>query len=85
MEEMDLFGTGNKKEEIETDPHDLEMVKKDGMQLEFVKNQTPEICLAAVKQAGYAIQYVNEQTPEICMVAVQQNGMSLECVEEQTP
>ena len=56
MEEMNLFGSSNKEEEeIVTDPHDLEMVKEDGMALQNIENQTPEICLAAVQKNGYAI------------------------------
>ena len=43
MQEMDLFGTSNNES-------DLERVKRDGMELQLVKEQTPEICLAAVKQ-----------------------------------
>ena len=67
MKEMNLFGAGNKKDvEYLTELADLEMVKKDGMRLEFVKNPTPEIRLAAVKQNGCALQYVKDQTPEIC-------------------
>jgi len=36
----------------------LEAVKKDGLNLAFVKEQTHEICLEAVKQDGYALIYV---------------------------
>ena len=72
MKEMNLFGAGNEKDvELLTDPRNLEMVKKDGMQLKFVKNPTPEIRLAAVKQNGCALKYVKDQTPEICLAAVQ--------------
>ena len=86
MKEMDLFGAGNKKEEeVVADPHDLEMVKKDSMQLEFVKNQTPEICLAAVQQSAYALVYVKEQTPELCSVAIRQNSDALKFVRNKTP
>ena len=35
--------------------------------LQYVKEQTSEICMEAVKNNGYALQYVKEQTPEICM------------------
>ena len=74
MKEMNLFGAGNKKDvEYLTELADLEMVKKDGMRLEFVKNPTPEIRLAAVKQNGCALQYVKDQTPEICLAAIKQN------------
>jgi hypothetical protein len=45
--------------------------------LQFVKEQTPEICIEAVKQIGYALEFVKEQTPEICLLAVKQNGMTL--------
>ena len=33
--------------------------------MQFVKEQTPEICLAAVKQNIFALKFVKEQTPEI--------------------
>ena len=46
---------------------DLEAVKQDGWALQYVKEQTPEICLEAVKQDGYALRYVKKQTPEICL------------------
>jgi hypothetical protein len=49
---------------------DLLRVKKDGMILEFIENQTMEICLAAVNQNGWALTFVKKQTLEICMVAV---------------
>ena len=58
-------------------------VKQNGYSLQYVKEQTPEICMAAVKQNGYSLQYVKEQTPEICMAAVKQNGDSLQYVKEQ--
>ena len=63
----------------------LAAVKKDGWALQFVKEQTEEICLAAVEQYGWALKYVKEQTSEICLAAVQQNGWALEHVKEQTP
>ena len=53
---MDLFGTSNNES-------DLERVKRDGMALQLVKEQTPEICLAAVKQNWHALEYVKNQTP----------------------
>ena len=39
----------------------LELVKFNGLALEHVKNQTPDICLAAVKQNCHAIEYVNPE------------------------
>jgi len=38
----------------------LEAVRQDGAALQFVRNQTEEICLEAVKQSGYALSYVNK-------------------------
>tara|TARA_R110002153_G_scaffold273997_3_gene446428 strand:- start:51486 stop:52040 length:555 start_codon:yes stop_codon:yes gene_type:complete len=63
---------------------DLAMVKRNGMDLEFVKYQTPQICLAAVMQNGSALKFVQNQTKKICMVAVTQNGRALKYVKDQT-
>ena len=63
----------------------LEAVKKNGYALQFVNEQTPEICLEAVKENGYALQFVNEQTPDICLEAVKEDGYALQFVNEQTP
>ena len=43
----------------------LVAVKRDGYNLEHVKEQTHEICLEAVKQNGHALEHVKEQTPLI--------------------
>jgi hypothetical protein len=56
-------------------------VKQKGYALQYVKEQTPEICMEAVKENGYALQYVKEQTPEICMEAVKENGYALQYVD----
>ena len=36
----------------------LMVVRENPRNLEFVKNQTPEICLEAVKRDGYSLEYV---------------------------
>ena len=72
--------TSSKKKEHES----LEKVKRDGMALESVADQTNEVCLAAVKQNGKALQFVKEQTEEICLTAVQQNAYALEYAKDQT-
>ena len=38
----------------------LEAAKRNGYALQYVKEQTPEICLKAVKQEADALQFVNE-------------------------
>ena len=56
------------------------VVRADGLVLQFVENQTPEICLEAVKQNGLALQNVKEQTLEICLAAVKQYEWSFKYV-----
>lgn len=60
----------------------LAAVKRYGWALQYVKEQTEEICLAAVKQNGLYLRYVSEQTEEICLAAVKQNGLALQFVNE---
>lgn len=62
---------------------DFDEVKRDGMALQYVKEQSPEICMEAVKQNGRALQYVKEQTPEICLEAVKQDVGTLIYVQPQ--
>ncbi len=38
----------------------LKKVKQNGHALQYVKEQTPEICLEAVREDGHALQYVDE-------------------------
>jgi hypothetical protein len=60
---------------------DTEAVERCGIDLKFIKKQTPEICLAAVKQNGLALYYVKEQSYQICLAAVKQNGFALDFVD----
>ena len=39
---------------------DLEKVQQDGLTLRSIKDQTPELCLAAVKQTGHALRFVKK-------------------------
>ena len=50
--------------------------------LECVKEQTPEICLAAVRHDGMTLKYVREQTYEICLTAVGQNNCAFDYVSD---
>jgi hypothetical protein len=63
----------------------LAFVKKLGNNLQFIKKQTPEICLAAIKNDPFALVYIQEQTSELCLIAVKISGISLPYVREQTP
>ena len=60
------------------------ITKWNGMMLQYVDIQTPEMCQLAVGQNGMALQFVRKQTPEICITAVKQNSMSLEFVNDQS-
>ena len=61
-------------------------MKEDGCALQYIKEQTPELCLVAVKETGIALLWVKEQTSELCWEAVQQNnGRFLQYVKDQTP
>ena len=62
----------------------LKTVTNYGLALEYIKNQTPEICLVAVKENGWALKFVNQQTPDICLAAVKENGWALKFVNQQT-
>ncbi len=61
------------------------LLEKDPSLLQYVKQQTEDICLTAVQEDGRALRYVENKTPEICMTAVKQDGLALEYVENQTP
>ena len=67
---------------IESYESDLQKVTHNGYALKHIKEQTPEVCLAAVKQNGWTLQCVQEQTPEICIAAVKQIGYVLKFVED---
>ena len=64
---------------------DLQSVKEDGYgALNFVIEQTPELCLAAVKENAWNLEYVKEQTYALCFEAIKQDGSILRIVKEQT-
>ena len=64
--------------------YNIQLVKKNGLNLKDIKNPCNLVCLEAVKQDGYVLEFVKEQTVEICLEAVKQNGYALEFVKEQT-
>ena len=42
----------------------LKAVESDGYALQYVKDQTPDVCLKAVESDGYALRYVDIDTFE---------------------
>jgi hypothetical protein len=63
---------------------DIKRVTLDGMQLEYIFDQTPEMCLAAVKENGLALEFVQSQTREISLAAVENVGFAICYVKNQT-
>lgn len=63
---------------------DLEIVKNNGLDLEFIKYQTPEICLEAVRQNGFALQFVKQKTDEIIIEAVSEDINAIKCIKKPT-
>ena len=53
-----------------------------GNALKNVREQTPELCLAAIQYRGYALRYAKEQTYELCLEAVKQNGYTIQFVKD---
>lgn len=54
------------------------------MELEYILEQTEEICLRAVRRDGSMLEHVRDQTLEICLEAVKQNGFALSYIKNQT-
>lgn len=50
-----------------------EGIRKRPSMLEFMPEQTPDICLAAVESDGMALRFVRHQTEDICKAAVKSN------------
>lgn len=56
------------------------ILNHNGYMLEFLKDQTEELCLIAVKSEGDALRYVKKQTAKICQAAVKNDGLALKYV-----
>lgn len=48
----------------------LEAVKRDGLALEHIQEQTPQICLAAVEQNGAALEYIRDAPIKVLIAAI---------------
>lgn len=71
--------------DIENEEFYKKVISQNGLLINYIKEQTPELCMLAVQQNGLALKYINNKTPELCKLAVQQNGLALQYVPEQTP
>ena len=63
---------------------DLERVRKNGNDLQYVKEQTEEICLTAVRQCGLSLRFVKNKTREMCIEAIKQDPFAIQFIEDQT-
>ncbi len=61
----------------------LEAVKRDGLLLQLIENQTDEICREAVLNNDLALKYVKNQTYEICQIALSKNYYALQYFKNQ--
>ena len=61
------------------------LLEKDPFLLQYVKQQTEDICLTAVQEDGRALRYVRQQTEDICVAAVRQCPGAITKVQKQTP
>ena len=57
---LEMFGASESAIVNLTGAEAIEAVKRSGLALQHVKEQTPDICLAAVKQDADALQFVNK-------------------------
>ena len=55
-------------------------VRKCGLALAFIENQTPKVCLEAVMQNSLALKYVHKQSKKLCIEAVRQNNAAINYV-----
>ena len=62
----------------------LFFASKNKFKFYHVKNQTPEICLAAVKQWEIALYYVIKQTEEICWLTINSTKVAIEYIKSYT-
>jgi DNA-binding XRE family transcriptional regulator len=63
----------------------LDDIKYDWRLLQFVKNQTLEMCEIALSKSWQAIKYVKNQTPKLSEIAAKKNWRALEFIKRQTP
>lgn len=50
--------------------NNLEMITKVSLSLNFLKDQTEELCLTSVKEDGLALKFVIDQNENICIEVV---------------
>ncbi len=70
---------------IKTEDFWIDMIEIKPESLQYITNQTDNICMTAVKKNGSMLQYVTNKTYEICVEAVKNVGYALLFVENPGP
>lgn len=60
-------------------------VKQKPENIQYIKNPSEEVCLAAVKTNGYALKYVQNQTDKVCIEAIKNYCFATDFVKIMTP
>ena len=60
----------------------INIVKETAPSIFCVKEQTPEICMAAVWRDASELKHVKDQTLEICLAAVRKDGRVFEYIRD---
>ena len=61
----------------------LEVVKRDGSYLRYIRKQTEAMCLAAAKSGVNCLRYMQFQTEEICLITIRRYKLALRDVKKQ--
>lgn len=59
-------------------------IKQNGELIQYIENQTEEMCFESVKQDPYNIRFVIKKTEELCLFAVKSCGFCLKYIDIQT-
>jgi hypothetical protein len=71
-----------KKFDTLTTSEKIELVKKDGLSLKEMSEQTEEICIVAVNQTKMALKYVKDVTINVCLQIIKNDKESMKFVIE---
>lgn len=68
--------------EIEDEAELLELINYEPCTIGIIRNQTPELCLAAITLQPYCLAYLQDQSEDLCLLAVQKNSSVAELIRE---
>lgn len=62
----------------------IKVIKKDWRNIQFIENQTIDLCELAIRTSAQAIRFIKNKTDELCLLAVKMSPETIEFVENQT-